>query len=211
MWRILPLALLALPASAQAWDLRLEAPFLTGQGLPQTSVQGTLVSGSLDQGSGVIFTASHRILRVGPVLKFEWNVEYSHWQADGQIQQGAAGSGSRLRQEGLGAGVNAQFWVPFTGFAGELGLLERFHSYRYEGAGAAQDQDLVRPWLRAGLRWVLPFPGIGPYLAASYQVPFTKDRPVAQASASSLGSYLSAQGSGQEFQHLWTLGVGITF
>jgi hypothetical protein len=210
---ILALALIALPVSAQTWDLRVEAPFLSGQGLPQTSLQGSgqAVSGSLGTGHGVIITASHRIIRVGPVLKFEWNVEYSQWQADGTIQQGAARTGSTLKQTGAGIGANAQFWVPFTGFAGEAGLLERFQSYRYEGAGAGQDRNLARPWLRVGLRWVLPFPGIGPYVAASYQVPFTKDQPVQEASAKDLGSYLSAQGSGQEFQHLWTLGVGITF
>jgi hypothetical protein len=213
--RLLPIiatALISLPASAQAWDLRAEAPFLNAQGLPHTTLGGGQgASGSFDRGNGLILTASHRIIRVGPILKFEWNAEYSHWQANGAIQQGAAGSGSTLRQEGLGLGANAQFWVPFTGFAGEAGLLERFQTYHYAGSGAAQDKDLARPWLRLGARWVLPFPGIGPYLAASYQVPITKDKPVQLASASDLGSYLSAQGAGQEFQHLWTLGVGISF
>ncbi|MGA2083747.1 MAG: hypothetical protein ABSH53_24535 [Holophaga sp.] len=209
---ILITALISLPVSAQAWDLRAEVPFLSAQGLPQTTLGGgQTVSGSLGTGHGLILTASHRIIRVGPVLKFEWNAEYSQWQADGTLQQGAAGTGSTLKQNGLGLGANAQFWMPFTGFAGEAGLLERFQSYRYEGGSAAQDKDLARPWLRLGLRWVLPFPGIGPYLAASYQVPLTKDKPVSVASAADLDSYLSAQGSGQEFQHLWTLGVGISF
>jgi hypothetical protein len=208
---ILPLVLAALPLSAQAWDLRLEAPFAQGQSLPQTSLASVPSSGSLDTGHGVIFTVSHRIVRVGPVLKFEWNAEYSQLQADGQIQQGPASSGSRLKQSGVGAGVNAQFWVPFTGFAGELGLLGRFQSYRYSGAGSSQDETIARPWLRAGLRWVLPFPGVSPYLAASYQEPLTRDKPVQQGSAPNLGSYLAAQGAGQEFQRLWTLGVGISF
>jgi len=210
---ILPLALLTLPLSAQAWDLRLEAPFAQGQNLPQTTILGSgqAASGSLDTGHGVIFTVSHRIERVGPVLKFEWNAEYSQLQADGQIQQGPASSASQLKQSGVGAGVNAQFWVPFTGFAGELGLLERFQSYRYEGAGSDQDRSIARTWLRAGLRWVIPSPGLSPYLAASYQVPINRDQPVQQGSAQGLGAYLGAQGAGQEFQRLWTLGVGITF
>jgi hypothetical protein len=207
---ILALVLAVLPLSAQAWDLRLEAPFAKGQDLPPGTVAGQGTSGSLGTGRGAIFTASHRIVRVGPVLKFEWNAEYSSLQADGTIQQGPGAQPSRLRQQGLGAGVNAQFWVPFTAFAGELGLLGRFHSYRYEGAGAAQDETLVRPWLRAGLRWVLPFPGISPYLAASYQQPLARDRPVA-GSAPDLNAYLAAQGAGQEFQRLWTVGLGISF
>jgi hypothetical protein len=210
---MVPMTLCVLPLSAQAWDLRLEAPFAQGQNLPQTTLQtpGQSVSGGLDTGHGLIFTVSHRIVRVGPVLKFEWNAEYAQLQADGHIQQGPATLSSRLKQSGLGAGVNAQFWVPFTAFAGELGLLERVHSYRYEGAGAAQDETIARPWLRAGLRWVLPFPGISPYLAASYQQPLTRDKPVQLGSAQNLGAYLGAQGAGQEFQRLWTLGLGISF
>ena len=160
---ILPLTLMALPLSAQAWDLRLEAPFASGQDLPATQVQGTgPTSGSLDTGHGLILTVSHRIVRVGPVLKFEWNGEWSQLRAGGQIQQGAASAGSGLKQSGLGAGINAQFWLPFTGFAGELGLMERFHSYQYQAAGIDQDRTIARPWLRVGMRWVLPFPGSRP-------------------------------------------------
>jgi len=211
--RILPLALLALPMSAQTWDVRLEAPFATGQDLPGARLQdtGQVASGSLDRGHGAIVTLSHRIVRVGPVLKFEWNAEWTQLSADGQLRQGTAASASRLRQTGLGAGVNAQFWVPFTGVAGELGLTGRFQSYRYQGAGQAKDKDIARPWLRLGLRWNLPFPGPSPYLAASYQVPLLRDQPVASGAAPDLGAYLGAQGAGQEFQRLWTLGVGVAF
>ena len=209
--QILSLALVALPLSAQAWDLRLEVPFAKGQDLPPATVGGSVAtSGSLDTGHGAIVTVSHRIMRMGPVLKYEWNAEYAQWQAGGTLQQAAA-SGSRLRQSGVGAGVNAQFWVPFTGFAGELGVMERFQSYTFEGAGASQARNLARPWLRAGLRWVLPFPGIGPYLAASYQTALIRDTPAQVGSAQDLNAYLGAQGSGQEFQSLWTLGVGISF
>jgi len=209
--QILALALLALPLSAQAWDLRLEAPFAQGQNLPLTSVAGTPTSGTLDTGHGAIFTVSHRIMRMGPVLKYEWNAELTQFQADGTIRQGPASASSRLRQTGAGVGVNAQFWLPFTGFAGELGLLERVQSYRYEGGGAAEDRTLARPWLRAGLRCVLPVGDLNPYLAASYQLPLVKDKPVQLGSAPDLGSYLGAQGAGQSFQHLWTLGVGLSF
>jgi len=208
---ILTLALFALPLSAQAWDLRMEAPFAQGQDLPLTAIGGVATSGSLDTGHGVILTVSHRIQRLGPVLKFEWLAEYSHLQAGGQIQQGQASSDSKLRQAGLGAGINAQFWVPFTGLAGELALIERVQNYRYAGAGAAEDHTLARPWLRAGWRWHLPLPGIDPYLALSYQVPFNKDSPVHLGSASSLGDYLGAQGTGQEFNKMWTLGLGVSF
>ena len=211
--RALPLLALALPLSAQAWDLRWEAPFPQGQNLPQTLLQGTgeLVYGGLKTGNGFILTAEHRIIRVGPVLKLEWGVEFSKLQADGQIQQGTATFASQLRQSGVGVGLNAQFWVPFTGFAGEMGVIERFHSYKYEGGGAAQDTNITRPWLRMGIRWNIPSPGISPYLAASYQQPITKDDPVQVHSAADLATYLLAQGPGQEFQRLWTFGVGITF
>jgi hypothetical protein len=209
----LSLALLALPLSAQAWDVRLEVPFPKGQNLPLTLLQGSgqLLSGSLDSGKGVIFSLSHRIVRVGPVLKFEWGGEFAQWQADGQIQQGAGSAPSRLKQTGVGVGINAQFWVPFTGLAGELGVMERFHSYKFEGGGAAQDKNIARPWLRVGIRYNLPFPGVSPYLAASYQQPVTKDKPVQLSSVRNLADYLSAQGSGQEFERLWTFGVGVAF
>ena len=205
------LTLLAQPLAAQAWDLRLEAPFPKAQALPASSVQGGTVAGRLDRGQGLILTVSHRIVRVGPVLKFEWNAEYAYLQANGRIQQGSGEADSRLTQSGVGAGVSAQFWVPFTGVAGELGLLERVQAYRYEGAGAARSETLARPWARAGLRGNLPWSDLEPYLTASYQLALARDRPVQQASASSLDSYLAAQGSGQEFQSLWTVGVGVSF
>jgi hypothetical protein len=210
---ILPLVLLTLPLHAQAWDVRVEVPFPQGQNLPLTLIQGTgqLVSGSLDTGRGAILSVSHRIIRVGPVLKLEWGGEFATWKADGEIRQGTGSVASRLKQTGLGLGVNAQFWVPFTGLAGELGVIERFHSYSYSGAGAAEDHSIARPWLRVGARFNLPFPGVSPYVAASYQQPFTRDRPVQVNSIQNVAAYLGAQGSGQEFQRLWTFGVGLTF
>ena len=210
--QILSLALVALPLSAQAWDLRLEVPFAKGQDLPPATVGGSVAtSGSLDTGHGAIVTVSHRIMRMGPVLKYEWNAELTRFQADGRIQQGASGGSSRLSQTGAGAGVNAQFWMPFTGFAGELGLLERVQAYRFEAGGAAEDRTIARTWLRAGLRWVLPVPDLNPYLAVSWQAPLTRDKPVQTGSAQDLGGYLTAQGAGQEFQRLWTVGAGVSF
>jgi hypothetical protein len=52
---------------------------------------------------------------------------------------------------------------------------------------------------------------VHPYVVASYQQPVTKDHPVRLSSASDLAAYLTAQGSGQEFQRLWTFGVGVAF
>ncbi len=210
--RTIALSLAVLPLSAQTWDLRVEVPFPKGQNLPQTLLQGTsnYLSGDLDTGNGAIFTLSHRILRVGPILKFDWGVEVANWKAAGQLQ-GAVNQGSTLKQYGLGVGVNAQFWVPFTGVAGELGLIQRLQKYQFETAGGSQDHSLSRTWLRVGLRWRLPVPVINPYVAASYQQPVTQDRPVKLSSVADLTAYLAAQGSGQEFERMWTFGVGLQF
>ena len=65
--------------------------------------------------------------------------------------------------------------------------------------------------VHVGARVRLPFPVIKPYLAASYQQPLSKDRPVALGSVSDLQALLTAQGSGQEFERMWTFGVGLQF
>jgi hypothetical protein len=209
--RMLALAAATLPLSAQAWDVRMEVPFPKGQSLPQTLIQGTsnYLSGDLDTGHGAIFTLNHRIIRMGPVLKFDWGVEVAHWKADGQIQ--GANQASTLKQYGAGIGVNAQFWVPFTGLAGEMGLIQRFQKYQFESAGLSQDHTLSRTWLRVGVRYRLPLPVINPYLAASYQQPVTKEHPVKLSSVADLAGYLGAQGSGQEFERMWTFGAGVQF
>jgi len=211
--RSLVLSIAALPLCAQTWDLRVEVPFPKGQNLPQTLVQGTTnyLSGDLDTGHGAIFTVNHRIIRVGPILKFDWGVEVAHWKSDGQVQQGSTSLDSHLKQYGFGVGVNAQFWVPFTGLAGEMGLIQRFQKYQFESAGSSQDHNLSRTWLRVGARWRLPLPVVNPYVAASYQQPLSKDRPVKLSSAADLAGYLGAQGSGQEFERMWTFGVGLQF
>ena len=208
----LPLLLAALPLCAQ-WDLRLELPRPSGQSLPQTLLSGTgqLAAGEFDTGKGFIASASRRLFQVGPLLKLEAGVEYSQLSADGSLSLGAASQGSKLQQKGLGAGLNAQLWVPFVGLAGEIGLLQRFQRYTLETAGAASTRDLSRTWLRVGARWRIPSVVVHPYLAASYQQPVTKDRPVKLGSTADLAAYFTAQGSGQEFERLWTFGVGVAF
>ena len=206
------LACIAMPLAAQ-WDVRVEFPFPQGQGLPQTLLSGTahLVSGELDTGRGGIATLSRRLVAFGPVVRLEGGLEISQWQADGMVVQGSVQQPSNLKQSGLGVGLQAQFWVPFTGLAGEFGLIERFQNYKFSTSGHSSEQNLARTWLRVGARWRLPFWAVHPYVVASYQQPITKDNPVKLSSASDLATYLGAQGAGQEFDRMWTFGVGIAF
>jgi len=208
----------------QAWDIRLEVPFPKGRSLPQTLLTGThnLVSGDLDTGNGGILSLSHRLLRVGPVLRLEWGGELTSWQTDGQISiQNSETLGTKLKQMGLGIGVNAQLWVPFLGLSGEIGAIQRFQQYKFstdgtepnEALSAAESKgSLSKTWLRVGGRWRVPFfRAVHPYVAASYQQPITKEHPVHIDSVRDLTDYLNAQGAGQEFDRMWTFGVGITF
>jgi len=209
---VLPICLAALPLCAQ-WDVRLELPRATGQNLPQTLISGTgkLVAGGFDTGGGFIASVNRQLLQVGPLLKLEGGFEYTQFRADGTLVNGAATQDSRLKQQGLGAGLNAQVWVPFVGIAGEIGLIQRLQHYAYDTAGASSTKNLSRTWLRVGTRWRIPSVLVHPYLAASYQQPVSKDRPVKLSSASDLATYFTAQGSGQEFERLWTFGVGVAF
>ena len=209
---VLPLCLAALPLCAQ-WDLRLEVPRPSGQSLPQTLITGTgqLASGGLDTGRGYIASVNRRLFQVGPLLRVEAGLEYSQWKADGTLVQGAALQGTALKQQGAGLGLNAQVWVPFTGLAGEIGLIQRFQRYTFEANGLSNTNDLSRTWLRVGARWRLPLPVVHPYLAASYQQPLSKDKPVRLDTAADLASYFTAQGNGQEFERMWTFGVGVAF
>jgi len=208
----LPLCLAALPLCAQ-WDLRLELPRPTGQSLPQTLISGTgqLVAGDFNTGKGFIASANRKIFQLGPLLKVEGGFEYSQFKADGSLVAGTSTQGTTLKQQGIGVGLNAQLWVPFVGLAGEIGLLQRFQHYTVDTAGASSARNLSRTWMRVGARWRLPSVLVHPYLAASYQQPVTKDRPVKLSSSSDLAAYFNAQGSGQEFERLWTFGVGVSF
>jgi hypothetical protein len=207
----LPLA--AGPLAAQSWDLRWEVPFPKGQSLPQTLLSGTgqLVSGDLDTGQGAILSLNRRLVVLGPVVRLEGGLELTRFRSTGHLLQGPANLGSALRQNGAGLGLNAQFWVPFTGLAGELGLIQRVQAYRFEGANLAKEATLSRTWLRVGARWRLGIPGLHPYLSASYQEPLSRSHPVRVNSAADLASYFAVQGSGQEFERLWTFGAGLTF
>jgi len=206
------LGLGAAPLRAQ-WDLRLELPRPSGQSLPQTILSGTsqLVAGNFDTGKGFIATVNRQIFQVGPLLKLEGGIEYSQFTADGSLAINTATQGTKLKQQGVGLGLNAQIWVPFVGIAGEIGLIQRLQRYTVDTAGASSAKDLSRTWLRVGARWRIPSVLVHPYLAASYQQPTSKDRPVRLNSASDLSAYFTAQGSGQEFERLWTFGVGVTF
>ena len=206
------LVALASPLLAQTYDLRLEVPFPQGQNLPQTLLTGTgqLVSGNLGKGHGAILTLERRFLE-WPILRLSGGLEATELRSPGSVVQGTQTQATRLTQSGLGLGLHAQFWVPFTGLAGEIGLIERLQRYRYDAAGLTQTHDLSRAWLRVGARWRLPFPGIHPYLAASYQEPLRKDHPVRVNTAVDLVGYLQAQGTGQEFERMWTFGVGVAF
>lgn len=209
---VLPLCLAALPLAAQ-WDLRLEVPRPSGQSLPQTLISGTgqLASGDLDTGHGFIASANRRLFQIGPLFRMEAGLEYSQWKADGTLVQGSTVQGTALKQQGVGVGLNAQVWVPFTGLAGEIGVIQRFQRYTFDASGLSNTKDLSRTWLRVGARWRLPLPVVHPYLAASYQQPITKDKPVRLNTAADLASYFSAQGNGQEFERMWTFGVGVAF
>ena len=209
---VLPICLATLPLCAQ-WDLRLELPRPTGQSLPQTLITGTgkLVAGDLDTGKGFIASVNRQLFQVGPLLKLEAGLEYSQFSAEGSLANGAATQGTKLKQQGIGVGLNVQVWVPFVGIAGEIGLLQRLQRYTFDTTGASSAKDLSRTWLRVGARWRIPSVVVHPYLAASYQQPVTKDRPVKLDSAADLATYFAAQGSGQEFERMWTFGVGVTF
>jgi hypothetical protein len=209
---ILPICLAGLPLCAQ-WDLRLDLPRPTGQSLPQTLITGTgqLVAGDLSTGKGFIASVNRQLFQIGPLLKVEAGLEYSQFTADGNLAKGATSQGTTLKQQGAGAGLNAQVWVPFVGIAGEIGLIQRFQRYTFDTAGASSAKDLSRTWLRVGARWRIPSVIVHPYVVASYQQPVTKDRPVKLGSASDLAAYLTAQGSGQEFERMWTFGVGVAF
>ena len=167
---LLPICFAGLPLCAQ-WDVRLELPRPTGQNLPQTLISGTgnLVAGDFNTGQGYIATVSRQLLQVGPLLKLEGGVEYSQFTTGGSLVNGTASQGTSLRQQGVGVDLNAQIWVPFTGIAGELGLIQRFQRYTFDTAGASNAKDLSRTWLRVGTRWRIPSVVVHPY--AGRQLP----------------------------------------
>ena len=209
----LALACAASPLAAQKWDLRFEVPFPEGQSLPQTMIAGTgqTVRGDLDTGNGGIISVSHRLIRVGPILRIDWGGEIAQWAANGIVEEGAASQNSKLKQTGAGLGINAQLWLPFTGLCGEIGVIQRIQRYSYASGDAESKGTVGRTWLRVGARWRLPMVVARPYITATYQQPINKDQPVEIKSADDLAGYFKAQGKGQEFQRMWTFGLGVTF
>lgn len=163
------LSLLALPLGAQAWDVRLEGMRSSGA--------------ALSQGQGLTLTGSHRIVRVNPVLKLEWCAEATDWRADGR----PAPPQLDLRQRGIGLGLNAQFWVPFTGLAGETAVIQRLQELRGEGPAGSAKENHHRTWLRVGLRYRLPLPTPGIYVATSWQGSLGPETPGLANRAWSLG------------------------
>jgi hypothetical protein len=169
----------------------------------------------LDTGSGAIFSINHRLLRVGPVLRLEWGGELAQWRANGNIYfNNSITYNSKLTQTGIGLGLNAQLWIPFFGICGEVGAIYRVQQYEFSSsdANAKSEGTIGRTWLRVGARWRVPFiPVLHPYIAASYQQPINKEQPLDIGSVSDIAQLFTEQGKGQEFQRMWTFGVGITF
>jgi hypothetical protein len=160
----------------------------------------------------MLFSAYHRLFRVGPVLRLDWGAEVGQLMTNGTIErEGQSPLDSKLRQTGIGLGLNAQVWLPLTGICGDVGLIQRIHQYEYSAADAESSQTLGRLWLRVGIRYKLPMVALHPYVTASYQQPVNKDNPVEIGSVQDLQSLFAAQGSGQEFQRMWTFGVGVMF
>jgi hypothetical protein len=205
---------LALPLSAQAWDLRLEVPFPEGQSLSGTAIGGAIqmYSGTLDKGNGALFSVYHRLFRVGPILRLDWGGEAGQLKTTGTIERaGLSQLESKLRQTGSGIGLNAQIWLPFTGIGGEVGAIQRIQKYDFTTDDAESSSYLGRLWLRVGVRYKLPMVGIHPYVTASYQQPLNKDNPVEVHNLQDLQELFAKQGSGQEFKRMWTFGVGVMF
>ena len=134
------------------------------------------------------------------------------WMQLGITGINSTNQNSSLVQSGAGLGLNAQFWIPFTGICAEMGVIQRFQRYKFSSAGSESDGTIGRTWLRVGMRYRLPFiPLIHPYIAASYQQPINNDQPVDIDSVQDILDYYRVQGKGQEFNRMWTFGVGITF
>ncbi len=210
------LGLASSPLMSQSWDFRLEYPMPKGQNLPQTMITGVsdiVKTEKFDTGKGLIFTAGHRIIRLGPILRFDGLVEFAQFKTDGKFKVNDLLKESTLKQHGFGAGLNARFDVPFIGLSGEIALIHRFQTYKFNSGHDVPeiDDNINRTWMRVGVRYTLPIPIINPYLAASYQQPFSKDKPVNLTSAEDLQALLTAQGTGQEFDRMWTFGVGVQF
>lgn len=209
-WLILS-AVISLPLSAQ-WDIRLEIPSVNSSNLPDALITGStaLQRGEFEMGKGYIVTGSKAIFDAG-ILSLDGSLEYSEFKSMGTMTQAQNLLASQIKQQGIGVGLNAQVWAPFIGVAGEFGLIQRFQSYEVILDSASKSKTIGRTWMRVGARYRIPFVPFDAYIAASWQQPLNASKPVAITSAQSLVDLLNTQGTGQEFNRLWTFGVGIRY
>lgn len=209
-WLILS-AVISLPLSAQ-WDIRLEIPSVNSSNLPDALITGStaLQKGEFNMGKGYIVTGSKAIFDAG-ILSLDGSLEYSEFKSMGTMTQAQNLLASQIKQQGIGVGLNAQVWAPFIGVAGEFGLIQRFQSYEVILDSASKSKTIGRTWMRVGARYRIPFVPFDAYIAASWQQPLNASKPVAITSAQSLVDLLNTQGTGQEFNRLWTFGVGIRY
>ena len=210
-----------LPLYAQ-WDLRLEIPSVNSRNLPDALLSGStgLQKGEFDTGKGFIVTGSKTIFDAG-LLSLDGSLEYSEFKSTGSMIQYSTTAlpvtlaqtqlASQIKQQGIGVGLNAQVWAPFIGVAGEFGLIQRFQSYEVLLDSATQSKTIGRTWMRVGARYRIPFIPFDAYVAASWQQPLNASKPVTINSAQSLVDLLNTQGTGQEFNRLWTFGIGVRY
>ncbi|MFZ9834501.1 MAG: hypothetical protein ACO3D2_00475 [Holophagaceae bacterium] len=205
------LAMGTLPLSAQ-WDLRLEIPSANSRNLPDTLLTGStaLQKGQFDLGKGYIVTGSKALFDLG-VVSLDGSLEYSEFKATGTVTQVQRILASQIKQQGLGVGLNAMVWAPFIGVAGEFGVIQRFQSYEVILDNVSKSNTLGRTWMRVGARYRIPFIPLDAYVTASWQQPLNASKPVEVSSTQSLVDLLNTQGTGQEFNRLWTFGVGIRY
>lgn len=201
----------SLPLAAQ-WDLRLEIPAAHGNDLPSVLISGStdLYKGDFDAGKGYIATVSRNFIDWG-LISLDGNLEYSRMNSNGKYTKLQTILLSKVKQEGIGLGLNAHVWVPFFGIAGEFGVIQRLHSYDIVLGVDKNKENLSRTWMRVGGRWKVPIVPVDAYVCASFQQPLNSKNPVQISSAQSLLNLLQTQGAGQEFDRLWTFGVGVRF
>lgn len=213
--------IVVLPLSAQ-WDIRLEIPSPKSNNLPNTLLTGTtaLQGGEFDTGKGYIVTGSKAIFDAG-LFSLDGSLEYSDFKNEGTmaqlpttglpVSQTQINLTSSVKQQGLGVGLNAIIWAPFIGVGGEFGLIQRFQSYEVILDKVSNSKTIGRTWMRVGGRYRIPFVPVDAYITASWQQPLNASKPVVVNSTQSLLDLLNTQGTGQEFNRLWTFGIGIRY
>lgn len=213
-------ALATIPLMAQ-WDIRVEIPSASSGNLPDALVAGTtnLTKGTFNTGEGYIISGSKAIFDLG-LFSLDGGLEFSQVKTIGSMSQltttglpfpGQEKIGSSLKQQGVGVSLNAIIWAPFIGLGGEFGLIQRFQTFNIDLGTATKSKNLGRTWMRIGARYRIPFIPFDAYVTASWQQPLNATQPVTINSAQSLVDLLNTQGTGQEFNRLWTFGVGVRY